>query len=278
MTTVNIQDVDVPTFFYGTAWKEERTEALVLQALAVGFTAFDTANLRRYFFEAGVGAALAKITPAERSRLFLQTKFCYRETQDHRLPYSDTADTVTQVRQSLASSKQHLGVTNIDSLLLHRPHQRVGLSKNDIQVWRTFEDLYQESQVGLIGVSNFTAAQLAELCRVAKVPPAFVQNRCYARLGWDRETRAVCRNEGVIYQGFSLLTVNRVEMHSATLRAIASRHGKTPAQVVFRFARSLGMICLTGSTNADHLRQDLASEDFELSAAELETLETISSS
>ncbi|MBE0435986.1 MAG: hypothetical protein IBX56_09305, partial [Methylomicrobium sp.] len=51
----SIQGIEVPSFFYGTAWKEERTEALVTAAIEAGFRAVDTANQRRHYYEEGVG-------------------------------------------------------------------------------------------------------------------------------------------------------------------------------------------------------------------------------
>ncbi|HEV8630816.1 MAG TPA: aldo/keto reductase, partial [Thermoanaerobaculia bacterium] len=56
---------------------------------------------------------------------------------------------------------------------------------------------------------------------------------------------------------------------------LAAGHGRTPAQVIFRFGLQLGMICLTGTTNPAHLREDLAVSDFTLTDAEVEALETI---
>jgi diketogulonate reductase-like aldo/keto reductase len=276
MTTINVQGVEVPSFLYGTAWKEERTEALVDQALAAGFRGIDTANQRKHYFEAGVGAALAKLSAAERAGIFLQTKFTHRSGQDRRLPYDPSADMATQVRQSFESSLEHLGVQRLDSLILHGPVYREGLAREDREVWRAFEELHDEGLVRLLGVSNVSAGQLAELCKLARVRPAFVQNRCYARLGWDRAVREVCLREGVVYQGFSLLTANRAELQSRPLLSIADRHGKTPAQVVFAFARVLGMIRLTGSSDAAHLRQDLESDAFELSADEVAMIERLS--
>src|SRR5262245_25962111 len=97
----------VPTFLYGTAWKEDRTPALPELALRAGFRGIDTANQRRHYFEAGVGQGLAAAYRARlvaREDLFLQTKFTYQDGQDHRLPYDPTADFSTQVAQSMASS------------------------------------------------------------------------------------------------------------------------------------------------------------------------------
>lgn len=277
--TRTVQGIDVPTFLYGTAWKEERTEGLVSQALAAGFRGFDTANQRKHYHEAAVGAALITAVGSDgptRNDLFLQTKFTYEEGQDARLPYDPDADFPTQVRQSFASSLEHLGVKRLDSYLLHGPRSRIGLAPGDLEVWRTMEALQREGLVPLIGVSNVTADQLARLCDVAEVPPALVQNRCFARLGWDREMREACRTAGVVYQGFSLLTANLAELASPELRGIAERHGRTLPQVIFRFALQLGMICLTGTTDPAHMREDLAVYDFELSSDEVETIERIS--
>lgn len=275
-----VQEVPVPPLLYGTAWKEERTADLVKLALAQGFRGIDTANQRRHYHEAGVGEAIRSDSAGSeptRDDLFLQTKFTHREGQDSRLPYDPAADYPTQVRQSFESSLEHLGVDRIDSYLLHGPRTRRGWSDEDRQVWRTMEELHQEGRTRLIGVSNVSASQLSELCAFARVRPAFVQNRCYASRGWDRATRSVCEEQGVVYQGFSLLTANAAEMRDQRLTSIARAHQRTPSQVVFRFALQAGMICLTGTSSADHMREDLDVFSFELSQDEFATIEAISS-
>jgi diketogulonate reductase-like aldo/keto reductase len=276
---LTVQGVTVPALLYGTAWKEERTEPLVGAALAAGFRGLDTANQRKHYHEGGVGAAVAAALSrgeVARAELFLQTKFTYREGQDERLPYDPAADLPAQVRQSFASSLAHLGVERLDSLLLHGPRSWAGLSRDDHTVWRTMEALAREGGTRLIGVSNVTAEQLAALCAFAEVRPAFVQNRCFARLGWDREVRAVCRQEGVVYQGFSLLTANRAELTSSLVLRLADAHGATPAQVVFAFARRLGMLALTGTTDAAHMRADLDAAQLALAEDEVAALERLS--
>jgi diketogulonate reductase-like aldo/keto reductase len=89
--------------------------------------------------------------------------------------------------------------------------------------------------------------------------PAFVQNRCFARLGWDRDVRNFCAAHNITYQGFSLLTANPEVLQHAPFIALAHRLGITPAQMIFSFSRTVGILPLTGSTNPEHLRQDLAS-------------------
>src|SRR6202162_3252233 len=114
------QTLSIPGFLYGTAWKEERTPALVELALRTGFRGIDTANQRRHYFEAGVGEGLAAAYRAgilTRAELFLQTKFTYQRGQDHRLPYDPAASLAVQVAQSLAGSLEHLGTDYVDSFV-----------------------------------------------------------------------------------------------------------------------------------------------------------------
>src|SRR5881394_1711749 len=96
-----------PHFLYGTAWKEERTSALVEMAIRAGFRAIDTANQRKHYNEEGVGEGLAAAYRAgivRREDLWLQTKFTYLSGQDDRLPYDADARPSAQVEQSLRSS------------------------------------------------------------------------------------------------------------------------------------------------------------------------------
>ncbi len=263
----------VPAFLYGTAWKENDTERCVEGALAAGFRGIDTANQRRHYFEEGVGAAVRKIA---RKDVFLQTKFTSIGGQDDRLPYDAHAPLAVQVKQSFASSLEHLQTDFIDSYVLHGPSSSRVLTADDWEVWRAMEDLHREKKVKLLGVSNVNAGQLRSLCEKANVRPAFVQNRCFAQRGWDKEIRAYCRENQVIYQGFSLLTANPEIFRNPRFLEIVRRVGCTPAQAVFRFGLQIGMIPLTGTTNPIHMREDLDSLKFELKSEDVRTIEELS--
>jgi len=102
-----------------------------------------------------------------------------------------------------------------------------------------------------------------------------VQNRCFAALGWDKQVRDICQAQGIIYQGFSLLTANREVLVDPEIRAIARRLGAGVAQVIFRFAMQIGMLPLTGTTSQQHMKEDLQAEQFTLSADEIQRIETI---
>jgi diketogulonate reductase-like aldo/keto reductase len=273
--TVSIEGVEVPRFLYGTAWKEDHTQALTELALRQGFRGIDTANQRRHYHEAGVGQTIAAAIGSglvRRMELFLQTKYTFQRGQDHRVPYDPDAPIPIQIEQSFANSLVHLGTDVIDSYLLHGPTQRAGLVAADWEAWRAMEAIHASGRVRLLGVSNFSLEQVQALCRDAHVRPRFVQNRCYASQGWDRRVREFCAANGLVYQGFSLLTANRQEMAHPELARIAKRHGRTVSQIVFRFALDAGMVALTGTTNADHMRSDLEVFDFRLERVEVERI------
>jgi diketogulonate reductase-like aldo/keto reductase len=267
-----------PSFLYGTAWKEERTGPLVELALACGFRGFDTANQRRHYLESAVGEALAAATQrgmVGREELFLQSKFTFPGGQDHRLPYDPQADLPTQVEQSFASSLEHLKVTALDSYLLHGPSQRAGLGVADWQVWRVMEQIQARGSTCWIGVSNVSLDQLDQLCQGARIQPTFVQNRCYASTGWDRQVRTYCAEHAILYQGFSLLTANRHILAHPALVRIGRLYDRSTSQIVFRFALEMGIIPLTGTSSAEHMRADLAVLDFSLQPEEVELIETV---
>jgi diketogulonate reductase-like aldo/keto reductase len=222
--------VEMPLLLYGTAWKEGRTEALVAQALRLGFRGVDTANQKRHYNEEGVGRALAKAVAAgdvRRSELFLQSKFTFpRGHSPGQEPYSlesssssssassssssssssplsssgsasassGSAETTTgrQVRESFASSLKHLGTTYLDSYIIHGPLRHgTTLSGADLDAWRALEALYATGKVRAIGVSNFGQEQLRALAARAAVKPHVAQIRTFAARGWDDRTGGV---------------------------------------------------------------------------------------
>lgn len=274
---IDVRGVAVPSFMYGTAWKEADTARCVFDAITVGFRAIDTANQRKHYFEAGVGEGLARAyaTGLARDQLFLQTKFTYRRGQDQRLPYDPRASLATQVEQSFASSLEHLGTDRIDSYVLHGPASAGRLTDDDWQVWRAMERLVAVGKVRLIGISNVGLHHVQELCAKAEILPAFVQNRCYAQTGWDREIRAECNRLGIVYQGFSLLTANSRIFGHPRFAEICRRTGRTHAQVVFRFAQQIGMLPLTGTTDPAHMREDLLGLEFELAEQDVARIERL---
>ena len=262
---------------YGTAWKEDTTSALVNQAITSGFRAIDTANQPKHYQEARVGEALRTLAKQgiRREDLFLQTKFTPVDGQDQRIPYDPRADLTTQVRQSFLSSLTHLHTDYLDSYLLHGPYNHPGLGENDWEVWGAIEEIYRSRKVKQIGISNVNIKQLELLWTGSLIKPMIVQNRCYAIRGWDKDVREFCKAHNIIYQGFSLLTANPQVWQNQATQEIATRHKKTPMQIIFRFAIQIGITPLTGTTSAQHMKEDLDIFDFELAEGEMGMIEGI---
>ena len=272
------QPSSLPDFLYGTAWKEDRTPALTELALRMGFRAIDTANQRRHYCEAGVGQGLTAAYRAglvRRDDLFLQTKFTYQSGQDHRLPYDPAASLSVQVAQSMASSLDHLATDHVDSYVLHGPVSNRDWTEADAEVWEAMRKERDAGRTRLLGVSNVSLRHLQQMAAGGAELPAFVQNRCYARLGWDRPVRLFCREHKVIYQGFSLLTANQDVLHHPRIASLAASAKATPAQIIFSFARRVGILPLTGTSDAEHMKEDLASRDVTLSAEAVQAIESL---
>jgi diketogulonate reductase-like aldo/keto reductase len=270
--------LSIPNFLYGTAWKEDRSAALTELALRAGFRGIDTANQRRHYFEAGVGQGLAAAYRAgivTRADLFLQTKFTYERGQDERLPYDPSALLSLQVEQSLASSLEHLGCEQVDSYVLHGPASNYDWTDDDAEVWEAMRRQRDERRTRLLGVSNVSLRHLEQMAAAHFEMPTFVQNRCYARLGWDRDVRVFCRERNIIYQGFSLLTANIEVLKHPLIAALAAHAAVNPAQIVFAFARAAGMLPVTGTSDAGHMKQDLASVELVLSTETVQAIESI---
>ena len=127
----------------------------------------------------------------------------------------------------------------------------------------------------LLGVSNVSLRHLEEMATASTEIPAFIQNRCFARDGWDRDVRSFCRERNIVYQGFSLLTANSEVLRHPVISEIARRVAASPAQVVFAFSRMVGMLPLTGTSDAAHMKQDLAALALTLSADEVQAIESL---
>jgi len=113
------------------------------------------------------------------------------------------------------------------------------------------------------------------LINLAEVKPSVVQNRCYARSKWDKETRTICSQNNIIYQGFSLLTANVYLLKDNYILKLSENKKKTPEQIIFRFCLQVGMAPLTGTTSEKHMKEDLNIFDFELSEEEVNFIENI---
>ncbi len=259
----------VPALIYGTAWKKGATARLVAAAVGLGFRGVDTACQPKHYDEPGVGAGVASCLDQGllREELYLQTKFTPLAGQDPRsVPYDPKASLAAQVQQSCRVSLANLRTAYLDGLLLHSP---ISPLARMLEAWREMEALVDGGKVKELGISNcYEPSVLDALWHAARVKPSLVQNRFYAKTGFDRQVRAFCSQKGMIYQSFWTLTANPQLLAHPRLLAVAARHAATPAQTLFRCLTQIGIAPLTGTSSEAHMREDLASFDFELSAPE----------
>lgn len=255
----------IPRILYGTAWKGERTVSLVAQALAQGFRGLDTAGQPKHYDEAGVGMGMAQALNSGLSRqdIFLQSKFTPMDGQDpRRLPYDSKASLAEQVAQSFANSLRNLQTDYLDSLVLHSP---LPDRKEMLEVWQAMERIVDAGGARQLGISNiYHPDKLVDLYRMVRIKPAVVQNRFYAQTGYDREIRAFCHRQGILYQGFWTLTANPAILEHGTVQDLAETYQRTPAQIFYRYLTQIGLIPLIGTTSIRHMQEDLAIFDFEL--------------
>lgn|SRR5690606_15042744 len=263
-----------PPILYGTAWKEERTQPLVERAIELGFRGIDTAAQPKHYDEAAVGRAIAAVTArglVARESLFVQTKFTPYPGQDpRRVPYDPKAPLAEQVAQSFARSLENLATDYVDSLVLHSPMRD---AESLAEVWTAMEAIAEEGRARLLGISNcYSLAYLEHLWSTAKVKPGVVQNRFYAATGYDVDIRGFCAEHGMVYQSFWTLTANAELLASPELLGPAERHGRTPAQILFRYLTHEGVVPLTGTQSEEHMREDLAIFEFELDTDERDAI------
>jgi diketogulonate reductase-like aldo/keto reductase len=264
----------VPKLLYGTAWKKEKTASLVERALTLGFRGVDTACQPKHYDEAGVGSGVAAACRASglgRQHLYLQTKFTPVAGQSpDRIPYDPGASPSEQVRQSCEASLTNLHTTYLDCLLLHSP---ISPFENMMQHWRAMERLVEAGAIKALGISNcYELTTLKALWQATTIKPLVVQNRFYAKTGFDADIRAFCSEHEAVYQSFWTITANARLLAHPTLLGLASANRVTPPQLLFRFLTQVGVVVLTGPTSEQHMREDLAIFDFTLSARELREL------
>lgn len=270
------QGVKMPPIIYGTAWKGERTAALVEQAINLGFRGIDTACQPRHYNESGAGDGVAACLRRglDRSELYLQSKFTPFSGQDpERVPYDANAGLSEQVAQSFQTSLKNLQTPYLDCLLLHSP---LPDPRQLQEVWRAMEQIFHDDGARQLGISNCCNLQQLQLLHGnATVKPAVIQNRFYAETHYDRPLRDFCRQQGIIYQSFWTLTANPTVLAHDTLQILAAKYQRSAAQVFFRYLNQTGIIPLTGTTSEIHMKEDLAITDFELTEAECKAIEKL---
>jgi len=271
-----VAGVRMPKLVYGTAWKKERTEALVMQAVKAGFRGIDTACQPKHYFEPGVGDALAALAAEGigRDELYVQTKFSPIDGQDPmKIPYDPNIGLSEQVEQSFAASLRNLRSDYLDSLVLHSPLFPFARLQ---EVWQSMESIALQGGALQIGISNcYDLGTLQRLYAEAKVKPAVLQNRFYADMDYDVELRRFCDANAIVYQSFWSLTANPHLLGSDPVIRTAMQLHKTPPQIFYAYLIAKGIVPLDGTTSAEHMQEDLEVFDITLPTETIAALDAL---
>lgn len=252
--SVELHDgVEIPQLGFGVFQvPPEETQRAVEEAFAAGYRHIDTAAAYRN--EAGVGAAIAA-TGIPRAEIFVTTKLWNSEQG-----YDSTL-------RAFGQSLGRLGLEQLDLYLIHWP---MPAEDRYLDSWRAFERIRGEGGVRSIGVSNFRAEDLERLHAEAELLPTvnqvelhpfFQQNDLHR---WHSE-------HAIATEAWSPLAQGEV-LGEPALEAVASHHGKTPAQAVLRWHLQRGNVVIPKSVTPERIRENIDVFDFELEEDEMEAI------
>ena len=141
------------------------------------------------------------------------------------------------------------------------------------EVWQTMEQIFHSGGARQLGISNcYDPRQFELLYRKAKVKPAVIQNRFYAETHYDRTIRDFCHQQHIIYQSFWTLTANPKILAHTSLQTLATKYQRSTTQIFFRYLKQIDIIPLTGTTSKNHMKEDLAIIEFDLTADDCQAI------
>ena len=245
--------VKLPMIGYGTFQIKDaaQCEQCVYEALEAGYRLFDTAA--SYENEVAIGRAL-RGSGVPRDEWFVTTKLWVQDAG-----YDGTL-------KALDRSLKQLGLDYIDLHLIHQPFG------DYYGAWRAMERLYREGAVRAIGVSNFTPERLVDLCMNQEVRPMVNQIEIHPFFQQNTALR-VMEDYGVVPQAWGPFSEAQKDIFNhKTLAKIASRHGKTTAQVILRWHLQRDLPTIPKTVHQERMTENLDVFDFELSEKELESI------
>jgi 2,5-diketo-D-gluconate reductase A len=235
----------------------EALPAAMRTAVALGYRAFDTAAI--YGNEAGVGNGVRECG-VPREELFITTKL-WNDRQGY-----------DEALRAFDESQAALGLDYVDVYLVHWPVPR---RDRYVDSWRALIRLQAEGRVRSIGVSNFLPHHLDRIIDETGVTPVMNQIELHTR--WRQPgLRAYHQQRGIVTQAWSPLGHGR-GMDSPVVAEIAQRHGRSPAQVILRWLTQQGIVVIPKAASEGHLRENIASLQFDLDATEIVALDALDS-
>ena len=240
----------MPVIGLGTWELTDDTAAHVVEALELGYRMIDTAA--DYGSQPGIGKALRRIT-LSREDIYLVTKV------------EEDEDAYEAVQRNL----DELDQTYSDLVLIHRPPK----SGAGEELWEGLVKAKSDGIARDIGVSNYSTDQLQRLIDATGETPAVNQIE-WTPFGHSEAMLSFCREREIVIQAYSPLTRGE-RLENETLLEVASRYDKTPGQVLIRWNLQRGTVPLPKANRSEHLREDIDVFDFEISEADMRTLDEL---
>lgn len=235
----------------------------VREAIAAGYTHIDTAAV--YGNERSVGEGI-RASGKPREELFVTSKVWNTERG-----YDKTL-------RACEKTLKDLGTDYLDLYLIHWPANREQFGDRadaiNIDTWRALERLVDEKVVRSAGLSNFYPSHMAAVLAAANIAPVVDQIEYHPGL-LQEETVVTCRKNGILVEAWSPLGRGRL-LDDPVVTGIASRIGRTPAQVILRWVIQTGVLPLVKSVHADRIRENLRVSDFSLDGQDMAALSGIS--
>jgi len=244
---------EMPMLGLGT-WqlKGRKCQRIVKKAIELGYTHIDTAWM--YQNQRAIGKALRDIH-IEREELFITTKIWNTHLRH--------AEVLTQFEECLGD----LQMDYVDLLLIHWPNEAVPFA----ETFAAFQKLYDAGKVKSIGISNFSISQVKQACEVSELPICTNQVEYHVRNNKE-SLRDYCEAHRICITAHRPLAVGNLA-GDTMLREIGNRHGKTAVQVALRWLIQKRIIAIPKSGSEPHLRENLDIFTWQLTDAEMQTLE-----
>ncbi|GGH19245.1 aldo/keto reductase [Paenibacillus segetis] len=251
--------VKMPWLGLGVYKAQEGDEVVraVKSAIQVGYRSIDTAAA--YHNEEGVGQAIAEAIQENglsREDIFVTTKVW---------------NTMQGYETTLEAFETSLSKLNLDYIDLYLIHWPVGGKYKD--TWRALEKVYKEGKVRAIGVSNFNIHHLEDLLTDAEVVPAVNQVEFHPQL-FQKELLEYNHDKGIQLEAWSPLGQGKL-IEDESLKAIAAKYGKTPAQIILRWDLQVGVITIPKSVNEHRIAQNADIFDFQLDGEDMAAIEAL---
>jgi diketogulonate reductase-like aldo/keto reductase len=226
-------------------------EQAVGWALEVGYRHIDTAQA--YGNEASVGRALAA-SGVLASEVFITTKF-----------WPQRNDPEAEAQRSL----ERLGVEQLDLYIVHWPQN------GPTWAWPGMERAHERGYTRSIGVSNFSVSEIGEVTAAATIAPVVNQVQ-FSPFEWRRGLLEACAEHGIAIEAYSPLGTGR-HLDHRTVKEIADRVDRTPAQVLIRWCLQRDTIVIPKSTHRERIEANARVFDFELSDQDVAALDALDS-